>query len=64
MYLNGAVTGLVVTRHQHRLILPAQQVAFTACSVAVVGATVRTTAECRIATTTTPTFASTTLGSV
>ena len=64
--MNGAVIGIAVAIiHQaHLLIPPVPHLALAACTVAVVGPTLRTTAECRIATTTTPTFATTTLGFV
>ena len=61
---NGAVIGMEIIARHRRLIPPDQPQAPSACTVAVAGTTVRSTAECRIATAAIPSFATTTLGSV
>lgn len=66
MYMNGAVIGIVVaiTHQAHQLILPDRHQALTACTVVVVGAAMRATAECRFASTTLRAIAATPSGSV
>ncbi len=63
MYMNGAVIGMAVIHRHHKLILPDRHLALTACFVGVVGTTMLSTAECRIATTTTRSTATATTAS-
>ena len=55
MYMNGAVIGMAVIRHQHRLILLVLLRALIVCIVAVAGTSMRGSVEYRFATTTIPT---------
>lgn len=60
---NGAVIGMAVIHRYHKLILPDRHLALTACFVGVVGTTMLSSAECRIASTTSQTTAATTAAS-
>ena len=51
MFGNGVRTGMVATAAVLRRILPARHRALTACSVVAVGAAMRGSAGCRLATT-------------
>ena len=61
--MNGAVIGIAVIHRHHRLILPDPLQALTACFVGVVGTAMLGTAECRFATTTAQTPATTSAAS-
>ena len=63
MYGNGVKTGMVVTAVEFRIILLAQRVVLSVCTVAVAGRTMRGTVVRQIVTASLPTTATTISGS-